>query len=46
MAAWDPVGTGDTPETWDEYDNYIAGVAIGSETRSTTTTPRATLPRS
>jgi hypothetical protein len=27
MAAWDPVPTGGTPEAWDEYDNYIAGVA-------------------
>lgn len=27
MAAWDPVGVGDTPEAWDEYDNYMAGVA-------------------
>ena len=27
MTAWDPVGTGDTPEAWDEYDTYMAGVA-------------------
>jgi hypothetical protein len=27
MAAWDPVGAGDAPEAWDEYDSYIAGAA-------------------
>src|SRR4051812_19148169 len=23
MSAWDPLGTGDVPEAWDEYDSYI-----------------------
>jgi hypothetical protein len=27
MSAWDPVGAGDTPEAWDEYDGYLSGVA-------------------
>ncbi len=27
MTAWDPVGAGDAPEAWDEYDGYMAGVA-------------------
>lgn len=27
MTAWDPVGAGDAPEAWDEYDEYLAGVA-------------------
>jgi hypothetical protein len=27
MAAWDPVGVGDAPEAWDEYDDYAPGVA-------------------
>ncbi len=27
MTAWDPIGVGDTPEAWDEYDGYAAGVA-------------------
>jgi hypothetical protein len=27
MTAWDPLGVGDAPEAWDEYDDYIAGVA-------------------
>ncbi len=27
MTAWDPVGAGDAPEAWDEYDPYMAGVA-------------------
>lgn len=26
MTAWDPIGVGDAPEAWDEYDEYIAGV--------------------
>ena len=25
--AWDPIGVGDTPEAWGEYDGYAAGVA-------------------
>ena len=27
MTAWDPVGVGDAPEAWDEYDNYAPGIA-------------------
>ncbi len=27
MTAWDPIGVGDAPEAWDEYDDYMAGVA-------------------
>jgi hypothetical protein len=27
MTAWDPIGVGDAPEAWDEYDSYILGVA-------------------
>jgi hypothetical protein len=27
MTAWDPVGVGDVPEAWDEYNSYIDGVA-------------------
>ncbi len=27
MTAWDPVGAGDSPEAWDEYDDYVLGVA-------------------
>lgn len=27
MTAWDPVGVGDAPEAWDEYDDYADGVA-------------------
>jgi hypothetical protein len=27
MTAWDPIGVSDTVEAWDEYDNYLAGVA-------------------
>jgi hypothetical protein len=27
MSAWDPLGTSDVPEAWDEYDSYITGVA-------------------
>ena len=27
MTAWDPVGSGDAPEAWDEYDSYAPGVA-------------------
>jgi hypothetical protein len=27
MTAWDPVGVGDAPEAWDEYDSYGPGVA-------------------
>jgi len=26
MTAWDPIGVGDAPEAWDEYDSYVAGV--------------------
>ena len=26
MTAWDPVGAGDAPEAWDEYDSYALGV--------------------
>jgi hypothetical protein len=27
MTAWDPIGVADAPEAWDEYDDYIPGVA-------------------
>lgn len=27
MTAWDPIGVGDAPEAWDEYDDYAPGVA-------------------
>jgi len=27
MMAWDPVGAGDAPEAWDEYDSYLPSVA-------------------
>jgi hypothetical protein len=27
MTAWDPVGAGDAPEAWDEYDSYAPVVA-------------------
>ena len=27
MTAWDPVGAGDAPEAWDEYDSYAPAVA-------------------
>ena len=27
MTAWDPVGVGDAPEAWDEYDMYAPAVA-------------------
>ena len=27
MTAWDPIGVGDVPEAWDEYDSYLNGVA-------------------
>ena len=27
MTAWDPVGSGDTPEAWDEYDSYALTIA-------------------
>ena len=27
MTAWDPIGVGDTPEAWDEYESYAPGVA-------------------
>ena len=27
MTAWDPIGVGDAPEAWDEYDDYTLGVA-------------------
>jgi hypothetical protein len=27
MTAWDPIGVGDTPEAWDEYEDYAPGVA-------------------
>lgn len=27
MTAWDPLGVADAPEAWDEYDEYLAGVA-------------------
>jgi hypothetical protein len=27
MTAWDPIPSGDAPEAWDEYDNYMPGVA-------------------
>jgi hypothetical protein len=26
MTAWDPIGVGDVPEAWDEYDSYVLGV--------------------
>lgn len=25
MTAWDPIGVGDAPEAWDEYDSYAPG---------------------
>jgi hypothetical protein len=28
MTAWDPIGVGDAPEAWDEYDSYVAGVGV------------------
>jgi len=27
MTAWDPIGVGDAPEAWDEYDGYALGIA-------------------
>jgi hypothetical protein len=27
MTAWDPVGAGDQPEAWDEYDTYALQIA-------------------
>lgn len=27
MTAWDPIGVNDAPEAWDEYDDYVPGVA-------------------
>ncbi len=27
MTAWDPIRVGDAPQAWDEYDDYMAGVA-------------------
>lgn len=27
MTAWDPIGVGDTPEAWDEYDEYTPQLA-------------------
>lgn len=27
MTAWDPIGVGDVPEAWDEYENYLSAVA-------------------
>jgi hypothetical protein len=27
MTAWDPVGVGDVPDGWDEYEHYVPGVA-------------------
>jgi hypothetical protein len=27
MTAWDPIGVGDAPEAWDEYESYAPGVA-------------------
>jgi hypothetical protein len=27
MTAWDPIGVGDATEAWDEYDDYLPGVA-------------------
>jgi hypothetical protein len=27
MTAWDPVGSGGIAEAWDEYDDYLLGVA-------------------
>jgi hypothetical protein len=27
MTAWDPLGVGDAPEAWDEYEDYESGVA-------------------
>lgn len=27
MTAWDPIGVGDTPEAWDEYETYAPEVA-------------------
>jgi hypothetical protein len=26
MTAWDPVGAGDVPEAWDEYDSYALSI--------------------
>jgi hypothetical protein len=27
MTAWDPIGVGDAPEAWDEYDEYAPQIA-------------------
>jgi hypothetical protein len=27
MTAWNPIGVGHTASSWDEYDNYLPGVA-------------------
>ena len=27
MTAWDPIGVSDEPGAWDEYDDYVPGVA-------------------
>ena len=27
MTAWDPAGSGDTPQAWDEYDSYALAIA-------------------
>lgn len=27
MTAWDPIGVGDAPEAWDEYESYAPGLA-------------------
>ena len=34
MTAWDPVGAADTPEAWDEYDDYASGVATRLRTHN------------
>jgi hypothetical protein len=39
MTAWDPIGVGDAPEAWNEYDSYIAGV--GSRLQEMTDPDRA-----
>jgi len=26
MRDWDPIGVGEIPEAWDEYDGYIGGI--------------------
>jgi hypothetical protein len=35
MTAWDPVGAGDAAEGWDEYDDYVPGIAYRLRDAST-----------